>query len=229
MLSLVGIVWYTADVLWEARGGGCCHSLGSQRQQEPSRGEKTLQAGERTGEKLEEGTWQGSLKAPFSAPVSQISSLVTSQLRSWTSISLLLYFVCVCVCVLVTQLCLILCDPLRTIAHQAPLSMELSRQEYWSGLPCPSPGDLSDPGIEPGSPALQADSLLSEPPRKLNLFILIKCYNDKILQRSHKSLPVLPDWGCCKRLSPHPECLGCLLSIAPIFIFPLLSSATDIH
>ena len=100
---------------------------------------------------------------------------------------------CVCVCVLVTQLCLILCDPLRTIAHQAPLSMELSRQEYWSGLPCPSPGDLSDPGIEPGSPALQADSLLSEPPRKLNLFILIKCYNDKILQRSHKSLPVLPD------------------------------------
>ena len=37
-----------------------------------------------------------------------------------------------------------------------------SRQEYWSGLPCPSPGDLPDPGIKPGSPALQADSLLSE-------------------------------------------------------------------
>ena len=46
--------------------------------------------------------------------------------------------------------------------HQAPLSMGFSRQEYWSGLPFPSPGDLPDPGIEPGSPALQADSLSSE-------------------------------------------------------------------
>ena len=41
-----------------------------------------------------------------------------------------------------------------TVAHQAPLSMEFSRQEYWSGLPCPSPGDLPDPGIKPGSPSL---------------------------------------------------------------------------
>ena len=53
-----------------------------------------------------------------------------------------------------------------TVAHQAPLSMEFSRQEYWSGLPCPSPGDLSDPEIEPGSPALQADSLPTELPGK---------------------------------------------------------------
>ena len=53
-----------------------------------------------------------------------------------------------------------------TVAHQAPLSLEFSRQEYWSGLPCPPPGDLSNPGIEPRSPALQADSLPSEPPRK---------------------------------------------------------------
>ena len=45
-----------------------------------------------------------------------------------------------------------------TVAHQAPLSMGFSRQEYWSGLPCPSPGDLPDPGIEPRSPELQADS-----------------------------------------------------------------------
>ena len=51
-----------------------------------------------------------------------------------------------------------------TVAHQAPPSMEFSRQEYWSGLPFPSPGDLPDPGIEPGAPALQADALLSEPP-----------------------------------------------------------------
>ena len=51
-----------------------------------------------------------------------------------------------------------------TVAYQAPQSMEFSRQEYWSGLPFPSPGDLPNPGIEPGSPALQADIVLSEPP-----------------------------------------------------------------
>ena len=53
-----------------------------------------------------------------------------------------------------------------TVAPQAPLSMELSRQEYWSGFPCPSPGDVPDPGIEPRSPALQADASPSEPPGK---------------------------------------------------------------
>ena len=46
----------------------------------------------------------------------------------------------------------------------APLPMDFSRQKYWSGLPFPTPGDLPDPGIKPISPALQADSLLSEPP-----------------------------------------------------------------
>ena len=51
-----------------------------------------------------------------------------------------------------------------TVAYQAPLSMGFSRQEYWSGLPFPSPGDLPHPGVELESPALQADSLLSEPP-----------------------------------------------------------------
>ena len=49
-----------------------------------------------------------------------------------------------------------------TIAHQAPLSMGFSMQEYWSGLPFPSPGGLPNPGIEPRSPALQADSLSTE-------------------------------------------------------------------
>ena len=62
---------------------------------------------------------------------------------------------------LVTQLCLFATP--WTVAHQALLSMGFSRQGYWSGLPFPSPGDLLNPGIEPGSPALQADSLLSEP------------------------------------------------------------------
>ena len=53
-----------------------------------------------------------------------------------------------------------------TVAHHAPLSMGFSRQEYWSELPFPSPGNLPDPGTEPGSPALQADALLSEPQGK---------------------------------------------------------------
>ena len=53
-----------------------------------------------------------------------------------------------------------------TVAHQAPSSMGFSRQEYWSGLPFPSPGDLPDPGIKPTSPALQADALTSVPPGK---------------------------------------------------------------
>ena len=51
-----------------------------------------------------------------------------------------------------------------TVTYQAPPTMGFSRQECWSGLPFPSPGDLPDPGIEPGSPALQADALRSEPP-----------------------------------------------------------------
>ena len=54
---------------------------------------------------------------------------------------------------LVTQSCPALCDA-KTVAHQAPLFIEFSRQEYWSGLPFPSPGDLPDPGIKPGSPVL---------------------------------------------------------------------------
>ena len=53
-----------------------------------------------------------------------------------------------------------------TVAYQAPQSMEFSRQEYWSGLPFPSPGDLPNPGMEPRSPTLQEDALPSEPPGK---------------------------------------------------------------
>ena len=58
-----------------------------------------------------------------------------------------------------------------TAAGQAPPSVGFSRQEYWSGLPFPSPGDLLNPGIKPRSPALQADALPSEPPGKLILYI----------------------------------------------------------
>ena len=55
-----------------------------------------------------------------------------------------------------------------TVAYQASPSMGFSRQEYWSGVPFLSPGDLPDPGIEPRSPALEADTLTSEPPGKIS-------------------------------------------------------------
>ena len=64
----------------------------------------------------------------------------------------------------VAQLCPTFCDAMDCIAYQASPFMEFSRQEYWSGLPFPSPGDLPDPAIEPVSPTLQADALLPEPP-----------------------------------------------------------------
>ena len=66
---------------------------------------------------------------------------------------------------LVAQTCPTLYDPMDCSPPGAPLSMEFSRQEYWSGLPYPFPGDLPNPGIEPVSPTLQADS--SEPPTNI--------------------------------------------------------------
>ena len=74
--------------------------------------------------------------------------------------------------------CVRLFVTLWTVAYQAPPSMGFSRQEYWSGLPFPSPGDLPDPGIEPRSPALEADALTSEPPGKLkvDVFWELSCF-----------------------------------------------------
>ena len=84
-----------------------------------------------------------------------------------------------------------------TVACQAPLSMEFSRQEYWGGLPFPIPEDIPNPGIKPGSPILQADSLLSEPPGKPTwglrgvkiYFILIK---SSVLQFNRKESIFMP-------------------------------------
>ena len=72
-------------------------------------------------------------------------------------------YIIICVC------CVLLLSRVRlfvttwTVAHQAPLFMGFSRHEYWSGLPCPPPGELPIPGIDPRSPTLQMDSLPSEP------------------------------------------------------------------
>ena len=72
--------------------------------------------------------------------------------------------------VLVTQLCVWLFVTPWTVAHQTPLSMGFSRQEYCSGLPFPSAGHVPNPGIKPISPALQANSLLSQPLGKASIY-----------------------------------------------------------
>ena len=75
-----------------------------------------------------------------------------------------------------------------TVAYKAPLSMEFSRQEYWSGLPFSSPGDLPDPGIEPRSPTLQADTLSSEPPEgKPTVSTLDKCQRVRSAKEKHNT------------------------------------------
>ena len=77
----------------------------------------------------------------------------------------------------------------QTVAHQAPLSMGFSRQEYWSGLPFPSPGDLPDPGVEPVSPALQAYSLiLSQLGQWPKLLLNIRKDSEHILQKDLRPL-----------------------------------------
>ena len=92
----------------------------------------------------------------------------------------------VCVCVLGAQSCLTLCDPMDCSPPASSLSVEFSRQEYWSGLPCPFPG------IEPGSPTLQAaDSLLSESPGKL-IYVCVYIYIFFFLIGFYKILTLVP-------------------------------------
>ena len=81
------------------------------------------------------------------------------------------------VCGLVTQSCPTLAT-LWTIACQAPLSTGFSRQEYWRGLPFSPPGDLPNPGIEPGFPALQEDSLPTE------LYLTVRTKTIKFLEKN---------------------------------------------
>ena len=86
------------------------------------------------------------------------------------------------------------------------MTMGFSRQEYWSGLPCPPPGDLLDPGIKPGSPALQADSLLSESPGKDAvgtdrhcLMLLVQGTSDSHILESESKLVGARGWAGCRR------------------------------
>ena len=78
-----------------------------------------------------------------------------------------------------------------TVVCQAPLSMGFSGQEYWSGLPCPPPGDLTDPGIEPESPALAGGFFTAEPPGTVPLIPLvcgILLQQPKLTKLVHRSL-----------------------------------------
>ena len=113
---------------------------------------------------------------PFAATLTDLEIIIPREVSQISSVFYLIQFVSrmtkhfsltkvLKVKVLVTQLCPTLCHPMD-YTHQAPLSMGFSRQEYWSREPFPSPGALPESGIESGSPALQADSLLSEPPGK---------------------------------------------------------------
>ena len=86
-----------------------------------------------------------------------------------------------------------------TVAYQAPLSMGFSRQEYWSGLPFPSPGDLPKPGIQPGSPTLYGDALPSEP--------LKVCTRDYIITMH----PALGQFHLPENLLINPDILECML------------------
>ena len=78
-----------------------------------------------------------------------------------------------------------LCATPWTVACQDPPSMGFSRQEYWSVLPFPSPGDLPDPGIELGSPTLQADSLPTEPQGNLSILVSSLNYKNFIVEFIH--------------------------------------------
>ena len=98
-----------------------------------------------------------------------------------------------CICFYCLRACVFSCVRFFvawwTVARQAPLSMEFSRQEYWSGMLFPSLRDLPDPGVEPRSPALQADSLLSESPGKL-----MRGEQDRKQVRGCKSM-LIPAWA----------------------------------
>ena len=110
-----------------------------------------------------------------------------------------------------------------TVACQALLSMEFSRQ-YWSGLSCPPPGDLLDPGTEPRSPTLQADSLPSESPGKSQDGISISLITYwpaacNLCRKSHLSLPSLvlgfQEWVCMEEVFPYVNVQGQSLPSPP--------------
>ena len=103
-----------------------------------------------------------------------------------------------------------------TVAYQAAPSMVSSRHEYWSGSPFPSPGDLSDPGIEPGSPALQADALPSEPPGKLSKkWVTLMDFNNKVYLTQHVPNSITSTYALT--LCNHVDCSSPGSSVHGVF------------
>ena len=102
-----------------------------------------------------------------------------NQCLNITLLDSLASYVCVCVCACMLSHSVVSDSLISwTVACQVPLSMGFSRQEYWSGLPFPTLGDFPHPGMEPGSPALQADSSPSEPPGKpISIYLSIYMYS----------------------------------------------------
>ena len=117
-----------------------------------------------------------------------------------------------------------------TVAYQVPLAMGCSRQEYWSGLPSPSPGDLPDPGIEPESPMLQVNSLLSKPSGKplnywdslLNNFYVASFVIFRFIPHCWLPFPFLKPFSC----SPPSPQDNIIVLKASIVTFPMTASST---
>ena len=104
-----------------------------------------------------------------------------------------------------------------TVAYQAPPSMGFSRQECWSGLPFPSPGDLPNPGIKPGSPTLQADALPSEPPGNedngdLQKVLCMHCHTQHS-RRYSRPLPTHTSTGDSWTLTGKSRSVSCGLNV----------------
>ena len=131
----------------------------------------------------------------------------------WLIISLLFKSKCVttdCVCCVLSPFSHVwLFAMLWTVAWQAPLSMGFSRQEHWSGLPYPPPGDLPNSGIDLGSPALQVDSLPAELPGRPRDLQGWPITNQFCLYTCVQATPLTPEQSCCRsQLTPAPFCLA---------------------
>ena len=113
------------------------------------------------------------------------TSRAYEELNDWPTEPDACVCVCVCVCAQLFSCVWFFVTP-WTVAHQAPLSMEFSRQEYWSGLPLPAPGDLPNPGIEPVSPSLAGRLFTTKPPGK------------PILNLMNKKIPDHKQWNRAK-------------------------------
>ena len=115
---------------------------------------------------------------------------------------------------------------LWTVAHQAPLSMGFSRQEYWNGLPFFSPGDLPNPGIEPRSPALQVDSLPSDHQfNSVQLLSRVRLFATPLTAACQASLSITNSWILFKLMSIELVMLSYhLILCRPLLLLPTIQS-----